>query len=221
MKNTPYLLLVILLASSCHRALFGNHPDKMVLPAETTLTYPCLLSKESQHVTCDEVVLTRIKDLDETARNPVKTFEDQFKGVFYNDFFEQILVEPDVRKMLRKEVVVDIVQLKEDVTGSLLKNCSTCNAVATLHWKDQTHLYPYTADAEIINTLEDHYKCLGITPNLEFVLYQNRRGKNVKVSFISSKNVTRSYKLTTGTKEQLLDVLRAFKFPKKERVKPK
>lgn len=216
------LLLVSILAvmlSSCSRSIIGRHPDKMLLPGETTLTYPCILGKKTKTVTCDEVVLTRIDDLEETARNPVEVFEQQFKGVFYNDFFEQIMVEPDLRKSFRKQVEVSNVQLKEDVTEPLLKDCSTCNAVATLRWKDQIHRYPYTADQDIVKTLGDHYKSLGKTPDFDFALYQNKRGENIKVLFKSSKNVTRSYQLTTGSKDQLMSVMRAFKFPKKDRIK--
>lgn len=216
------LLLVSTLAillSSCSRSIIGRHPDKILLPVETTLTYPCILGKKAKTVTCDEVVLTRIDDLEETARNPMEVFEQQFKGVFYHDFFGQLLVEQDLRKMFRKEVSITNVQLKEDVTAPLLKECSTCNAVATIKWRDQVHNYPYTADQDIVKTLEDHYKLLGKTPDFDFALYQNKRGENIKVLFVSSKNITRSYKLTTGTKDQLMDVMRALKFPEKDRVK--
>lgn len=222
LQNISFLVLIGLMVSSCNRSLFGNHPERMVLPGPTAVVYPCILSKDSDNVGCGEIALERIKDIKEstTAVNPVLQFEQQFGSVFYNDFFEILLVEPDLRKKFASESSIADVSPKENSNVELMKDCSACNAVATVFWKKKSFYYPYTASEDVMNVLNDSYKLKGKTSELSFVIYQNKNGENIKVSMTSNKGTVRSYKLVKGTKDQLLASMRAFKFPKKDRIKP-
>ena len=204
--------------SSCSRKTTGlTSAERLTLPGGTTVTYPCVLYNNDQTVTCADVELSKIKTIKDEVVNPTKAFEEQFKGYFYSDFFRVLLVEDDLHKSFVDKASVIDVRPKDYVKDRLIKECETCNAVATIQFEGKSYYYPYTADESVNAVLSDNSKLVGRTEHLDFTLHQN--GSEVTISMESNKEVRRSYKLTKGSVQQLLDVMHAFKFPKKDRQK--
>lgn len=221
-KNIALFLLLGIVVSSCGRSLFGGSDyEGEVLPGPTEVLYPCILEKKGD-VGCGDVQLARINEIKEAENvlNPIAHFQNQFGGKFYEEFFELLLVEPDLRKSFVQKAEVKEVKAIEENKKELMKDCSTCNAVATIKFNGTDFRYPYTAPEKVERTLNDKYKLMGNTEHLDYTIYQNKMGENIRVSMQSNKGVVRSYRLVKGTKEDLLASMPAYKFPKKDRNRP-
>lgn len=219
LKYVFFLSALAIMATSCSRSFRGN-PDRLVLPEGTTITYPCVLDKKADLVECAYVSLQRIDDINEEVLNPTAHFEQQFRSVFYHDFFNQIMVEEDLRQAFAQKAVIKQVRPINVVTEKMLKDCSTCNAVADIAHDGKVYLYPYNAPKDVSKALQNTKKLAGKTKHLSFVVFQNKSGEDIRVKFISDKGVQRSYKLVKGSKAELMDALHAYIFPRKDRLKP-
>ena len=196
----------------CNRKLSRlTYSERLTLPIGTTVTFPCILYKEDQTITCADVVLSKIKTIEDVVVNPTRTFEEQFRGYFYSDFFRVLLVEEDLHKYFVEKTKIIDVRPKGYVKDRFIKECETCNAVATIQFEGKQYYYPFTADKSVEAVLSDHTILVGRTEHLYFTLQQN--GQEVIISMESSNEVRSSYKLTEGSAQKLIEVLHAFKFP--------
>lgn len=103
----------------------------------------CGIPNDCVDFNCQNVQFVAISKDD--TQSPMTSFLNQFRGVYFRDFFDRLFVESDLQQLFARQVtVLRIDTMSQDDSSSLLKPCTACNAVATLQWHDQVHRYPYT-----------------------------------------------------------------------------
>lgn len=199
--------IVALTFVSCQR--IGHHKEQapMLLPLPKAAEPACVWSIGDAEIDCGVVSLRRISAKPREVVMPTQEFEDQFRGVYYNDFFEQLMVEPDLRRLFAKDAVILGIQSADRAAGPMLKSCKTCNAVATILWKDVAHKYPYTAAGTVLEVIDDKDRMVGHLGDLEFAVYRGMRRGSTHVSLVSKGGEVLSYQVTKGSIDDLLAVL--------------
>ena len=103
-------------------------------------------------VTCDDFSLSY--DYGKYGFRGPQTLEESFEASFaayhYTKFFELTHIDPKVQKLFIDSVELVNVYEASAVTDSTLFDCSTCNVVAELLFKQKTYLYPTTMNENLV-----------------------------------------------------------------------
>lgn len=107
-----------------------------------------------------------------------EAFEKNFRGYFYNSFFEKLNFDPKVYRVFIDSVDILEVVPKMQNTNKLLFECVPCNAVAKLNFKNTDFYFPYTANADYFTISEKYDISYDEVDGYQRKIYISKEGKD-------------------------------------------
>jgi len=101
---------------------------------------------ETGSVQCEDMLLEYIfgQNIDPGPLTPQEEFSQQFRGYYYQKFFEKVYLDEKVYKIFIDSVKLLAITPYSDTTDYLF-NCASCNASARLKFKNKIYNIPYSS----------------------------------------------------------------------------
>lgn len=113
------------------------------------------------------------------------SFRNAFYAYHYNKFFDQVYMDPKVKKIFRDSVkIIEIItEIEKD---EMKKGCSNCNAIAKLQFKKKVFDFPYQMDEKKMVEVKKYKFNSDTTNGFKSVIFQDKNNAGIAGKYFGS-----------------------------------